>query len=77
MIVLLMVMTTSVGPGANSWPIATYHQFMVRRTTMVDCAKAQALLDWLVWTQTSPEALDLAIKYDPSRTPWPAYVTRC
>jgi hypothetical protein len=32
---------------------------------MLDCTKAQALLDWLYWTQASAEAQDLAIKCVP------------
>jgi hypothetical protein len=52
-----------LGPGPNSWPIATYHQFMIRRSSMVDCVKATALIDWIYWSQTSDEARDLAIKY--------------
>jgi hypothetical protein len=35
---------------------------------MIDCTKAQALLDWLYWTQASAEAQDLAIKYVPVHT---------
>jgi hypothetical protein len=48
------------GAGAKSWPMATYHQFIVHHTTMPDCVKARGLVDWIFWTQTDPTALNLA-----------------
>lgn len=53
-----------LGGGAGSWPLAAYHQFLVHKSTMADCVKAQSLVDWIYWTQTDPAALDLARKYD-------------
>ena len=51
---------TKSGAGAKSWPMATYHQFIVHYTTMPDCVKARGLVDWIFWTQTDPTAMSLA-----------------
>jgi hypothetical protein len=51
------------GEGAQSWPMANLHTFIVHQSTMSDCTKAAALVDWIYWTQTSAAALDLAARY--------------
>ncbi len=33
---------------------------------MPDCEKARGLIDWIYWSQTNPDALDLATKYQTS-----------
>jgi hypothetical protein len=58
-----------LGSGSGSWPMATYHQFIVHQSTMVDCTKAQGLIDWIYWSQTSTTAVELAQKYDDTPTP--------
>jgi ABC-type phosphate transport system substrate-binding protein len=58
-----------LGSGNGSWPMATYHQFILRQSTMVDCSKARGLIDWIYWSQTSATAVDLARKYDGTPTP--------
>jgi hypothetical protein len=52
-----------LGSGSGSWPMATYHRFTFYQSTMVDCVKARALIDWIYWSQTSAAAVDLARKY--------------
>jgi hypothetical protein len=53
-----------LGSGSGSWPMATYHRFIFYQSTMADCSKARALVDWIYWSQTSATAVDLARKYD-------------
>ncbi|QBZ81599.1 Serine/threonine protein kinase, catalytic domain containing protein [Pandoravirus celtis] len=48
------------GPGARSWPVAMYNYLMLRTRTMVDSAKAKALVDWIYWAQSTSEARALA-----------------
>ncbi|HEY3344274.1 MAG TPA: phosphate ABC transporter substrate-binding protein PstS [Anaerolineaceae bacterium] len=48
------------GPGADSWPICGYTYIIIHTTSMKDPAKAQALLKYLEWTQTSPQAAQVA-----------------
>jgi serine/threonine protein kinase/ABC-type phosphate transport system substrate-binding protein len=48
------------GPGARSWPVAMYNYLMLRTRTMVDSAKAKALVDWIYWAQSADEARVLA-----------------
>nr|UDO47013.1 serine/threonine protein kinase [Pandoravirus massiliensis] len=48
------------GPGERSWPIAMYNYLMLRTRTMVDSAKAKALVDWIYWAQSTEEARALA-----------------
>ncbi|AVK76543.1 serine-threonine kinase [Pandoravirus neocaledonia] len=43
-------------PGAGSWPVGLWNFFMLHSETLPNCRKTTALLDWLYWTQTSPEA---------------------
>jgi ABC-type phosphate transport system substrate-binding protein len=52
-----------LSPGAASWPIAAYNQFQVYTRDMNDCSKAKALVDWIYWTQSAPEAASLASTY--------------
>jgi ABC-type phosphate transport system substrate-binding protein len=47
-------------PGAASWPMAQWDFVMVHGDTLPNCRKTTALLDWLYWTQTSPDAARLA-----------------
>jgi phosphate transport system substrate-binding protein len=48
------------GPGAGSWPISGYTYMVIHMTSMQDAAKAQALLQYIAWTQTSPQAAQIA-----------------
>jgi hypothetical protein len=48
--------------------MANMHSFVVHQSTMADCTKAKALVDWIYWTQTDPAALALAQQYVPHRT---------
>nr|UMO78490.1 Serine/threonine protein kinase [Pandoravirus belohorizontensis] len=43
-------------PGTGSWPVGLWNFFMLHADTLPNCRKTTALLDWLYWTQTSPEA---------------------
>nr|UMO80375.1 Serine/threonine protein kinase [Pandoravirus aubagnensis] len=43
-------------PGVDSWPVGLWNFFMLHSATLPNCRKTTALLDWLYWTQTSPEA---------------------
>ncbi|QBZ81423.1 Serine/threonine protein kinase, catalytic domain containing protein [Pandoravirus celtis] len=43
-------------PGVGSWPVGLWNFFMLHADTLPNCRKTTALLDWLYWTQTSPEA---------------------
>ncbi len=45
--------------------MANMHSFVVHQSTMADCTKAKALVDWIYWTQTDPAALALAQQYVP------------
>lgn len=49
-----------MGNGNSSWPLATYHQFIVHQSLMTDCLKAQGLVDWIYWSQTNPSAISIA-----------------
>jgi phosphate transport system substrate-binding protein len=44
------------GPGANSWPIAGYTYIILHTTSMIDCAKAQKLVEFLKWDLTDAGA---------------------
>jgi phosphate transport system substrate-binding protein len=48
------------GPGDGSWPISGYTYIVLHMTSMQDAAKAQALLQYIEWTQTSPQAAQIA-----------------
>ncbi|ELR22246.1 protein kinase domain containing protein [Acanthamoeba castellanii str. Neff] len=50
----------ALGPGANSWPLATFGSFFYHQSTMQSCAKAKALADFFYWTQTDSNAVSLA-----------------
>ncbi len=49
--------------GADSYPMVTFNAFMVRTKTMPDYAKAQALVDWIYWSQTDSSAAQIARSY--------------
>jgi hypothetical protein len=51
------------GTGEGSWPLATYNFLLIDSRTMPVCQKAHALVDWLYWTQSSTEGLQLANGY--------------
>jgi hypothetical protein len=57
------VVTGYAGPGANSWPLATFGSFFYHQSTMQSCAKAKALADFFYWTQTDSNAVSLADTY--------------
>ncbi len=44
------------GPGANSWPIAGYTYIILHTTSMIDCTKAQKLVEFLKWDLTDAGA---------------------
>jgi phosphate transport system substrate-binding protein len=44
------------GPGAKSWPIAGYTYFVLHQTSMQDCQKAKAILEFMQWALTDPGA---------------------
>ncbi len=44
------------GPGAKSWPIAGYTYFVLHQTSMQDCQKAKAILDFMHWALSDPGA---------------------
>ncbi|AGO84667.2 Serine/threonine protein kinase [Pandoravirus salinus] len=48
-------------PGAASWPMAQWDFVMVHGDTLPNCRKTTALLDWVYWTQSSPDAARLAL----------------
>ncbi len=54
-------LTTTIvdGSGAGSWPIAGY-TYIILHTTMKDCAKEQAIVDFLKWALTDPSAAKTA-----------------
>ncbi|NEJ83367.1 hypothetical protein GR268_43640, partial [Rhizobium leguminosarum] len=52
-----------LSPGAASWPIAAYNQFLVYTRDMNDCSKAKALVDWIYWSQTDSSAAQIARSY--------------
>ncbi len=43
-------------PGKNSWPIMGYTYLIIHMKENKDCAKTRALLDFIKWAVTSPEA---------------------
>jgi hypothetical protein len=49
--------------GADSYPMVTFNAFMVRTQTMPDFTKAQALVDWIYWSQTDSSAAQIARSY--------------
>lgn len=55
-------LTTTIvnGKGAQSWPISGYTYVIIRMNSMKDCTKATALLQYLQWVVTSPEAAKIA-----------------
>jgi hypothetical protein len=46
--------------------MANVHAFSVHQSSMADCTKAAALVDWIYWTQTSDDALQIARQCVPS-----------
>lgn len=60
-----VVVAGCAGPGANSWPLATFGSFFYHQSTMESCAKAKALADFFYWTQTDSNAVSLADTYPP------------
>lgn len=42
--------------------MASMHTFLIHLSTMADCTKASTLIDWIYWTQTDSNALQLARK---------------
>ena len=54
---------TNAAPGPESYPMVTFNALMVRSETMPDLAKAQALVDWIYWTQTDTSAAQIARSY--------------
>ena len=54
-------LTTTIvnGAGEGSWPIAGY-TYLVLHTSMTDCAKANATLNFWQWALTNPEAAKVA-----------------
>jgi phosphate transport system substrate-binding protein len=44
------------GPGAKSWPIAGYTYWVLHQTSMQDCQKAKAILEFMKWALTDPGA---------------------
>jgi phosphate transport system substrate-binding protein len=44
------------GPGADTWPIAGYTYFVLHQTSMQDCQKAKAILEFMQWALTDPGA---------------------
>jgi phosphate ABC transporter phosphate-binding protein len=43
-------------PGAASWPIAGYTYLVLHTTSMIDCVKAQKILEFIRWALTDPTA---------------------
>ena len=44
------------GGGDGSWPITGYTYLILHTTSMNDCTKAQAIVDFIKWAQTDPTA---------------------
>ena len=44
------------GGGDGSWPITGYTYLILHTTSMKDCTKAQAIVDFIKWAQTDPTA---------------------
>lgn len=44
------------GAGAGSWPITGYTYIILHTTSMTDCVKAQAIVDYLKWALTDAGA---------------------
>jgi phosphate transport system substrate-binding protein len=44
------------GGGDGSWPITGYTYLILHTTSMQDCTKAQAIVDFIKWAQTDPTA---------------------
>jgi phosphate transport system substrate-binding protein len=59
------------GPGEGSWPISGYTYIVLHMTSMKDAAKAQALLQYIEWTQTSPQAAQIAATLGYAAVPKP------
>ncbi|HVM73102.1 MAG TPA: phosphate ABC transporter substrate-binding protein PstS [Anaerolineales bacterium] len=49
------------GGGAGSWPITGYTYFILHTSSMKDCTKAQAILDFIKWAQTDATAQKAAV----------------
>jgi len=52
------------GSGAGSWPITGYTYLILHTTSMSDCVKAQAIVDFIKWAQTDPTAQKAATTSD-------------
>jgi hypothetical protein len=50
--------------GADSWPIVASLPFLLPLSSTVDCQKSTALVDWIYWVSTSPQAFRLAARTD-------------
>ena len=50
------------GVGDGSWPITGYTYLILHTTSMKDCTKAQAIVDFMKWAQTDPTAQAAAVK---------------
>jgi phosphate transport system substrate-binding protein len=48
------------GPGAKTWPIAGYTYWVLHQTSMQDCQKAKAILEFMQWALTDPGAAQRA-----------------
>jgi ABC-type phosphate transport system substrate-binding protein len=48
-------------PGSNSWPILTINSLLLDTRQEGDCARLEALVEWLYWSQTSREGFDLVL----------------
>jgi ABC-type phosphate transport system substrate-binding protein len=44
------------GVGTGSWPITGYTYLILHTTSMTDCNKAQAIVDFIKWAQSDPTA---------------------
>ena len=44
------------GAGNGSWPITGYTYLILHTTSMTDCVKAQAIVNFIKWAQTDPTA---------------------
>lgn len=55
-------LTTTIvnGKGAQSWPVSGYTYVIIHMNSMKDCTKAAALLQYLQWAVTSPDAAKIA-----------------
>ena len=47
-------------PGEKSWPIMGYTYLIIHMKENPDCAKTRALLEFIQWAITSPEAAQKA-----------------